>query len=133
LRLRELGTGGFLAEWVYTFELALLGESKRVGRTSYYSRYRPDSVSDKWRGWSTERKRAGWKAVLRHVHAALMRQDFTAEERQSLFEAALTWAYQLQGWLPADAAERAAIADPAQRSALARAWRADPEGNPPFL
>jgi hypothetical protein len=50
-----------------------------------------------------------------------------------LLDAALPWAYQLATWLPADASERAAIADPARRASLTRAWLADPEGNPPLL
>jgi hypothetical protein len=51
----------------------------------------------------------------------------------ALLDAMLLWAYQLPGWLPASADERASIADPERRSALARAWAADPEGKPPFL
>jgi glycosyltransferase involved in cell wall biosynthesis len=133
LRLRELGTGGFVAEWLYTFELAVMGGSKRVGKAHYISHARPDSVSDRWRGWSDNRKRAGWKAVLRTMHGILMRQDFTPEQRLSLLEAALPWAYRLRDWLPASKGELAAIRDPIQCAALARLWAEDPEGNPPFL
>jgi len=133
LRLRKLGTAGFAAEWLYTFELALMGRSKRVGRTRYYSRYRPTSASNDWRTWSADRKRAAWREMLRELHAAVKRQDFTEQQQQALFDAALTWAYQLRSWLPADDPERAMIADPAKRAALAEGWRDDPLGNPPFL
>lgn len=133
LRLRELGTGGFLAEVLYVFELALLGNSRRVGSAVYHSRYRADSTSRGWKGWSDERKRAGWRSVLQEIHAIAARQDFTEEQRSALLEAALPWAYQLQGWLPANASETAAIADPMKRAALARAWADHPGGNPPFL
>jgi|RhiMethySRZTD1v2_1073278.scaffolds.fasta_scaffold00605_33 glycosyltransferase involved in cell wall biosynthesis len=133
LRLRELGTGGFLAETLYCFELALLGNCKRVGRAIYHSRYRPDSVSKGWRVWSDERKRAGWRRMLQTYGAIARRQSFTHEQLRALLEAALPWAYQLPGWLPADSAERAAIADPVKRTSLALAWADDPEGNPPFL
>jgi glycosyltransferase involved in cell wall biosynthesis len=133
LRLRELGTGGFLAETLYCFELALLGNCKRVGRAIYHSRYRPDSVSKGWRVWSDERKRAGWRRMLQTYGAIARRQSFTHEQLRALLEAALPWAYQLPGWLPADSAERAAIFDPAKRASLALGWADDPEGNPPFL
>lgn len=133
LRLREMGTGGFLAEWVYTFELALLGNSKRVGRVRYYSRARAGSVSTKWQVWDRDRKRAGWRAVLKQVHAGVMRGGFTEDQQQALLDAALTWSHQLRTWLPADREEMAAIADPESRAALARAWRDDPDGTPPFL
>jgi glycosyltransferase involved in cell wall biosynthesis len=133
LRLREMGTGGFLAEWVYTFELALLGNSKRVGRTSYYSRARAGSVSTKWQGWSAERKRAGWRAVLKQVHAGVTHHGFTEDQQRALLDAALAWSHQLRSWLPADRMELAAIADPVRRAELARAWRDEPDGSPPFL
>jgi glycosyltransferase involved in cell wall biosynthesis len=133
LRLREMETGGYIAEALYVFELALLGKSRRVKRTSYHSRYRPGSVSKEWQKWSADRKRAGWRNLLREFRAIIMRQDFTDLQRGALLEAALPWAYQLQGWLPSDASERAAVAEPARRAALARAWRDDPEGNPPLL
>jgi glycosyltransferase involved in cell wall biosynthesis len=133
LRLRELGTGGYIAEALYVFELALLGRSRRVKRTSYHSRYRPGSVSKGWKLWSDERKRAAWRCLLREFHAAIMRQDFSEQQRSALLEAALPWAFQLSGWLPSDASERAAVADPDRRAALARAWRDNPEGNPPIL
>lgn len=133
LRLRELGTGGYLAETLYCFELALLGNCKRVGRAVYHSRYRPDSVSKGWRAWSHERKRAGWQRMLQEYSAIARRQNFTEEQLTTLLEAALPWAYQLQGWLPAGASERAAIADPIKRAALARTWADDPDGGPPFL
>jgi glycosyltransferase involved in cell wall biosynthesis len=133
LRLREMETGGYIAEAVYVFELALLGKSRRVKRTSYHSRYRPGSVSKGWQKWSDDRKRAGWRRLLREMNALIMRQEFTGEQRQMLLDAALPWAYQLATWLPADASERAAIADPARRASLTRVWLADPEGNPPLL
>lgn len=133
LRLRELGTGGFLAETLYCFELALLGNCKRVGRAVYRSRYRPNSVSKGWHVWNDERKRAGWRRILREYGAIAKRQTFTDQQRTALLEAALPWAYQLRGWLPAGKSERAAIADPVKRAALAQAWANDPEGNPPFL
>ncbi len=133
LRLRDLGTGGFVAECLYVFELALLGNCKRVGRTRYYSRYRPDSVSKGWRAWSAERKRAGWRAMLRQLHAVVRQQDFSAQQKGALLDAALPWAYQLDGWLPAGASERSAIADPTKRASLAHTWRDNPDGDPPFL
>jgi glycosyltransferase involved in cell wall biosynthesis len=133
LRLRELRTGGFLAELLYVFELSLLGNCTRVGRAVYHSRYLPGSVSKGWRVWSDERKRAGWRRLLQEFHAVATRQHFTEEQRSALLEAALPWAYQLQGWLPANVSERAAIADTAKRASLARAWANDPGGNPPFL
>ncbi|HET6620992.1 MAG TPA: glycosyltransferase family 2 protein [Dongiaceae bacterium] len=133
LRLREMGTGGYLAETLYVFELALLGRSKREKRTSYHSRYRPGSVSKGWQTWSDDRKRAAWRRLLREMNALIVRQDFTGEQRRMLLDAALPWAYQLATWLPADAAEKAAIADPARRASLTRAWLADPDGNPPLL
>jgi glycosyltransferase involved in cell wall biosynthesis len=133
LRLRELGTGGFLSEMVYVFELALLGNCERVGRTAYHSRYRADSVSRGWRAWNDERKRAGWRHVLRELRAIARQQNFTDQQQTVLLEEMLPWAYQLRGWLPADAAERTAIADPERRARLARAWADDPQGNPPFL
>jgi glycosyltransferase involved in cell wall biosynthesis len=133
LRLRELGTGGYLAETLYVFELALLGKSKRIGRARYHSRYRPESVSKGWRVWSDECKRAGFRRLLQEYHAIMKRQDFTERQRFALLEAALPWAYQLQGWLPASAAERSAVADPVRRAALARAWMDDPDGKPPYL
>jgi glycosyltransferase involved in cell wall biosynthesis len=133
LRLRDLGTAGFLAELLYVFELALIGDCTRVGRTVYYTRYRADSVSKGWLQWSDERKRAGWRHLLRQFGAIVARQNFTADQRRALLEAALPWAYQHHTWLPADSSEKAAIADPARRAALARAWADDPEGNPPFL
>ena len=133
LRLRELGTGGFLAELLYTFELALLGNCKRVGRVVYHSRYRPDSVSKGWHAWCDERKRAGWRRILQEYRAIIGRQGFTERQQTALLEAALPWAYQLRSWLPADPSERSAIADPRMRAQLARAWASDPDGNPPFL
>lgn len=132
LRLHELGTGGFLAEMLYVFELALLGNCKRVGGAVYRSRYRADSVSRGWRGWSDERKRAGWRSLLQAARAVLARH-FTAPQQVALLDAMLLWAYQLPGWLPASADEGMAIADADQRAALARAWAEDPEGKPPFL
>ena len=133
LRLRDLGTTGFLAELLYVFELALIGECARVGSTIYYTRYRPDSVSKGWLQWSNERKRAGWRQLLRQLSAIVAGQSFTEQQRSALLEAALPWAYRHYSWLPSDAQERAAIGDPARRGALARAWSKDPEGNPPFL
>lgn len=132
LRLHELGSGGFLAEMLYVFELALLGDCVRSGRAVYHSRHRPDSVSRGWRGWSDERKRAAWRSLLQACHA-VVRQTFPREQQVVLLDATLPWAYQLSGWLPASAHERAAIADTAQRAALARAWVEDAEGKPPFL
>ena len=113
LRLRELGTGGYIAGALYVFELALLGRSRRVKRTSYHSRYRPGSVSKGWKRWGEERKRAAWRCLLCGFHAVIMRQDFSEQQRS-------------------DASERAAVAHPDRRAALARAWRDDPEGNPPI-
>jgi len=133
LRLRELGTGGYMAETLYCFELALLGNCKRVGRAVYSSRYRPGSVSKGWYVWSDERKRAAWRPMLQEYGAVVKRQDFTDRQRIALLEAALPWAHQLRGWLPADESERAAIADPIRRAALAQAWADDPDGKPPFL
>ena len=133
LRLRELGTGGFLAEMLYVFELALIGRCKRVGRASYYRRHRRDSVSKGWRAWEPDRKRAGWRCLLRELNAMIVQQGFSEQQRTALLEAALPWAYQLEGWLPAHPAERAAIADPVRRASLTRAWTEDPAGNPPFL
>lgn len=132
-RLRDLGTGGFFAEFLWAFELALLGDCRRVRRTRYHSRYRADSVSKGWRAWSADRKRTGWRELLRQFNAAAARQNFTEEQRSTLLEAMLRWAYQLQSWLPASAAERSAIADPAKLAAMARAWRDNPDGAPPFL
>jgi glycosyltransferase involved in cell wall biosynthesis len=132
LRLHELGTGGFLAEMLYVFELALLGNCKRVGRAVYRSRYRAESVSRGWRTWSPDRKRAGWRSLLQASRAILGR-NFSTPQQVALLDAMLSWAYQLPGWLPAGADEKAAIADPERRAALARAWFEDPEGKPPFL
>lgn len=132
LRLHELGTGGFLAEMLYVFELALLGNCKRVSGAIYRSRYRADSVSRGWRAWSAERKRAGWRSLLQACRSAV-RSGFTPAQQVDLLAAMLSWAYQLPGWLPASADERARIADAGERAALARAWAKDPEGKPPFL
>jgi glycosyltransferase involved in cell wall biosynthesis len=132
LRLRELGTGGFFAEMLYVFELALLGDCVRSGRAIYHSRYRPDSVSRGWRGWSDERKRAAWRSLLQAYHA-VVKQTFAEAQRITLLDAILPWAYQLPGWLPAGEDESAAITDPERRAALAQSWAADPEGKPPFL
>jgi GT2 family glycosyltransferase len=133
LRLRELGTGGFIAETLYVFELALLGNCKRVGRAIYHHRYRPASVSKEWKTWSDERKRAGWRRLLQEYCAVIRRQGFTEQQNLSLLEAALPWAFQIATWLPSSATERAAIADPVQRAALAQAWLGDPRSNPPLL
>ena len=132
LRLHELGTGGFFAEMLYVFELAMLGNCVRVGGAIYRSRYRADSVSRGWRTWSPERKRAGWRSLLQACRAAV-RVDFTQPQQVELLAAMLNWAYQLPVWLPASEDESAAIADPERRMALARAWADDPEGRPPFL
>lgn len=132
LRLHDLGTGGFFAEMLYVFELALLGNCKRVGSAVYRSRYRADSVSRSWRSWSPDRKRAGWRSLLQACRLA-MRRDFTRPQQVDLLAAMLSWAYQLPGWLPASPDERAAIADPERRAALARAWAEEAEGKPPFL
>lgn len=132
LRLHELGTGGFFAEELYVFELALLGECLRSSRAIYRSRYRPDSVSRSWRVWSAERKRAGWRSLLQACRMAV-RRDFTDPQQTELLAAMLSWAYQLPVWLPASEEESAAIADPERRMSLARAWAEDPEGRPPFL
>lgn len=132
LRLHELGTGGFFAEELYVFELALLGDCLRSSRAIYRSRYRPDSVSRGWRAWRPERKRAGWRSLLQACRTAV-RRDFTPPQQVELLAAILPWAYQLPGWLPASGEERAAVADPGRRMALARAWADDPEGRPPFL
>jgi glycosyltransferase involved in cell wall biosynthesis len=132
LRLHGLGTGGFLAEILYVFELTLLGNCKRVGSAIYRSRYRADSVSRGWRAWSPERKRAGWRSLLQACCTAV-RRDFPPPQQVDLLDAMLPWAYQLPGWLPASEDERQAIVDPARRAMLARAWAADPECKPPFL
>jgi glycosyltransferase involved in cell wall biosynthesis len=132
LRLRELGTGGFLAEMLYVLELALLGNCRRVGGAVYRSRCRADSVSRGWRAWSTDRKRAGWCSLLRACRLAVAR-DFTPRQQIDLLAAMLSWAYQLPGWLPASPDERAQIAHAERRAALARRWAEDPEGKPPFL
>jgi glycosyltransferase involved in cell wall biosynthesis len=132
LRLHELGTGGFFAEGLYVFELALLGDCVRSSRTFYHSRYRPDSVSRGWRAWNDERKRAAWRALLQEFRAVVKRH-FSDGEQIALLDAMLPWAYQLSIWLPASKAERQAIVDPERRAALARSWAADPEGKPPFL
>lgn len=132
LRLHELGTGGFLTEMLYVFELAMLGNCSRVSGAIYRSRYRADSVSRGWRAWSQERKRAGWRSLLQACRTAV-RRDFTPTQQIELLAATLSWAYQLPIWLPASDDEAAAIADPERRLALARAWAEDPEGRPPFL
>jgi glycosyltransferase involved in cell wall biosynthesis len=132
LRLHELGTGGFLAEMLYVFELAMLGNCKRVGGAIYRSRYRADSVSRGWRAWSPERKRAGWRSLLQACRMTV-REGFTQAQQTELLADMLSWAYQLAIWLPASEDESAAIADPERRMALARAWVDDPEGRPPFL
>lgn len=132
-RLRDLGTGGFFAEFLWAFELALLGDCRRVRRTRYHSRYRADSVSKGWRAWPAERKRAGWRALLRQFNQAVAQRNFSEQQRDALMEAMLRWAYQLESWMPAGAEERSAIADPAKLAAMARAWRDAPDGEPPFL
>jgi glycosyltransferase involved in cell wall biosynthesis len=132
LRLHELGTGGFFAEGLYVFELALLGDCVRSSRAVYRSRYRPDSVSRGWRAWSGERKRAAWRPLLQACRA-LVKRHFSDGEQIALLDAMLPWAYQLPGWLPASEDERQAIIDPKRRAALARAWAADSDGRPPFL
>jgi glycosyltransferase involved in cell wall biosynthesis len=132
LRLHELGTGGFFAEELYVFELALLGDCVRSSRTFYHSRYRPDSVSRGWCAWSEERKRAAWRALLQEFRAVVKRY-FGDGEQIALLDAMLPWAHQLSIWLPASKAERQAIVDPERRATLVQAWAADPEGKPPFL
>ena len=132
LRLHELGTGGFLAEMLYVFELAMLGDCVRSGRAVYHSRYRPNSVSRGWRGWSDERKRAAWRSLLREFRLIVGR-TFSESQQIALLDAILPWAYQLSGWLPASDHERAVIFDAEKRAAVARDWAADPEGKPPFL
>jgi glycosyltransferase involved in cell wall biosynthesis len=132
LRLHELGTGGFFAEELYVFELALLGDCVRSSRAVYHSRYRPDSVSRGWRRWDGERKRAAWRPLLQEFRAVVKRH-FSDGEQIALLDAMLPWAYQLPGWLPASEDERQAIVDPARRAALVQAWAADPQGKPPFL
>jgi|SRR5688572_12470364 len=132
LRLHELGTGGFLAEMLYVFELAMLGDCVRSGRAVYNSRYRPSSVSRGWRGWSDERKRAAWRNLLQEL-CLVAGRVFSEPQKIVLLDAMLPWAFQLSGWLPASEHERSVISDAEERAALARAWAADPEGKPPFL
>lgn len=131
LRLQDFGTGGFFAEFLWVFELAVLGACLRVGRTTYHSRYREDSVSNGWRAWSYEKKRAGWREVLLAVRDVIRRADFDRRQELELLDAALLWAYQLPIWMPATREERSMVTDPALRSALAQRWLEDAHGYPP--